>query len=77
MEKLGLGPQILMSDNKKLIFARITGYGQSGAMSQVAGHDINYVAMSGLLSMLGRKDQKPTPPINFMGFTNKISTCYI
>lgn len=66
MEKLGLGPDILMKNNKKLIYARLTGYGQSGPMSQKAGHDINYIAMSGILSMLGRKNDKPTPPINLI-----------
>lgn len=67
MEKLSIGPEILMKENKKLIYARLTGYGQTGPMSKLAGHDINYVAMSGLLSLLGRKNGKPTPPINFMG----------
>ena len=47
MEKLGLGPEQLLSDNPRLIYARLTGYGQSGALSKVAGHDINYLAISG------------------------------
>ncbi|KAJ9577234.1 hypothetical protein L9F63_006208, partial [Diploptera punctata] len=64
MEKLGLGPEVLMKDNPKLIYARLTGYGQYGQYSKMAGHDINYTAVSGLLSLLGRKNGKPTPPIN-------------
>ena len=47
MEKLNLGPQILFEDNPKLIYARLTGYGQSGSMSHMAGHDINYIATAG------------------------------
>lgn len=66
MEKLGLGPDTLMHDNPRLIYARLTGFGQTGPLSRRAGHDINYVAMSGILSMLGRRDQKPTPPINLL-----------
>ncbi|XP_059613239.1 alpha-methylacyl-CoA racemase [Phlebotomus argentipes] len=66
MEKLGLGPDILMKDNPRLIYARLTGFGQSGPLAQRAGHDINYVAMSGVLSFLGRKSEKPTAPINLL-----------
>ncbi|XP_059148346.1 alpha-methylacyl-CoA racemase-like [Physella acuta] len=64
MEKLGLGPDVLTTANPKLIYARLTGYGQSGPLSQKAGHDINYIAISGLLSKLGRKNEPPFPPIN-------------
>ncbi|XP_021958754.1 alpha-methylacyl-CoA racemase [Folsomia candida] len=66
MEKLNLGPEKLMSQNPSLIYARLSGYGQTGPFIKKAGHDINYVAMSGMLSMLGRKDQNPTPPINLV-----------
>lgn len=66
MERLGLGPVELSTQNKRLIYARLTGFGQTGALSQRAGHDINYVAVSGILSLLGRKSEKPTAPINFM-----------
>ncbi|KAG8233274.1 hypothetical protein J437_LFUL013838 [Ladona fulva] len=66
MEKLGLGPNVLMKDNPNLIYARLTGFGQTGPYSSMAGHDINYVAVSGALSMLGRKNEKPTPPINLL-----------
>lgn len=65
MEKLGLGPEVLMSSNPRLIYARLTGYGQNGDMHTKAGHDINYVALSGLLSMLSDKTLNPRPPINY------------
>ncbi|PNF41560.1 Alpha-methylacyl-CoA racemase [Cryptotermes secundus] len=64
MEKLGLGPNILLEDNPQLVYARLTGFGQYGKYSKMAGHDINYIAVSGLLSLLGRKNEKPTAPIN-------------
>ncbi|XP_076465165.1 alpha-methylacyl-CoA racemase-like [Babylonia areolata] len=66
MEKMGLGPDILMKDNPGLVYARLTGFGQSGPLSKRAGHDINYIAISGLLSTLGRKGERPYPPINLM-----------
>lgn len=66
MEKLGLGPDILLTENSKLIYARLSGYGQSGSMSQAAGHDINYVAMTGVLSKLGRANEAPFPPANIL-----------
>lgn len=66
MEKLGLGPAVLLGDNPRLIYARLTGFGQSGPLAARAGHDINYVGMSGILSLLGRKDANPTPPVNLL-----------
>lgn len=66
MESLGLGPSILMKQNPKLIYARLTGFGQFGPHSHKAGHDINYIALSGLLSLFGRKDEKPTFPVNIV-----------
>uniref|UniRef100_A0A182J6M1 Uncharacterized protein n=1 Tax=Anopheles atroparvus TaxID=41427 RepID=A0A182J6M1_ANOAO len=66
MEKLGLGPSVLLQDNPRLIYARLTGFGQTGTHAPRAGHDINYVAISGVLSMLGRKSTKPTAPINLV-----------
>ncbi|XP_013415868.1 alpha-methylacyl-CoA racemase isoform X2 [Lingula anatina] len=66
MEKLGLGPKILLADNPSLVYARLTGFGQSGPYAQMAGHDINYLAVAGVLSTLGRKDQNPTPPVNIL-----------
>jgi len=66
MERMKLGPDELLEDNPSLIYARLTGYGQSGPHARRAGHDINYLALSGLLSRLGRKDEKPSPPINLL-----------
>lgn len=66
MESVGLGPDDVMKTNPKLIYARLTGFGQNGAFAKMAGHDINYVAMSGILSLLGRANEKPTPPINIL-----------
>ncbi|XP_029300780.1 alpha-methylacyl-CoA racemase-like [Cottoperca gobio] len=66
MEKLGLGPEELLKKNPRLIYARLTGYGQSGSYAPAAGHDINYLAMSGLLSRLGRSGEKPYAPLNLI-----------
>ena len=68
MEKLGLGPDIALKRNPKLIYARITGYGQTGSYSKMAGHDINYIAISGALSLFARgPEDPPVPPINLLG----------
>lgn len=66
MEKLGLGPDVLLKENPKLVYARLTGFGGdgSGKYADRAGHDINYIAVSGLLSMFGRKGEKPLAPVN-------------
>lgn len=66
MEKLNLGPETLLKENPQLIYARLSGYGQSGSFSANAGHDINYVALSGLMSLFGRKGENPLPPINLV-----------
>ncbi|XP_063151835.1 alpha-methylacyl-CoA racemase [Candoia aspera] len=66
MEKLGLGPAILLQDNPRLIYARLTGFGQSGKYVKLAGHDINYLAVSGVLSKLGRKNENPYAPVNLL-----------
>ncbi|XP_078407834.1 alpha-methylacyl-CoA racemase [Cetorhinus maximus] len=64
MEKLGVGPEDILRQNPKLIYARLTGFGQSGLYSRNAGHDINFIAMSGLLSKFGRKGENPYAPLN-------------
>lgn len=64
MESLGLGPNVLLKDNPKLIYARLTGFGQNGPFCRKGGHDINYLAMSGLLSLIGRFGENPIPPVN-------------
>ncbi|XP_021512033.1 alpha-methylacyl-CoA racemase [Meriones unguiculatus] len=66
MEKLQLGPEILLKDNPKLIYARLSGFGHSGSFSKVAGHDINYLALSGVLSKIGRGGENPYPPLNLL-----------
>ena len=67
MERLGLGPDVLLADNPKLVYGRMTGWGQTGPMAPEPGHDINYIAISGALHAFGRKGEKPTPPINLTG----------
>jgi alpha-methylacyl-CoA racemase len=66
MERLGLGPDILHADNPRLVYGRMTGWGQSGPMADQPGHDINYLAISGALHAFGRAGEKPTPPINMV-----------
>lgn len=66
-ERLGLGPDECMSVNEKLVYGRMTGWGQEGPMSQAAGHDINYIALAGALHAIGRKGEKPVPPLNLVG----------
>ena len=67
MERLGLGPDVLLSANPKLVYGRMTGWGQDGPMASLAGHDINYVALSGALHTYGRKGEKPSFPVNAVG----------
>jgi alpha-methylacyl-CoA racemase len=67
MERLGLGPEPLLKDNAKLVYGRMTGWGQSGPRAHTAGHDINYIALSGVLDCVGRSGDKPTPPVNLIG----------
>ena len=67
MERLGLGPDVLLADNPRLVYGRMTGWGQTGPMAPEPGHDINYIAVSGVLHALGRAGEKPTPPINLAG----------
>lgn len=66
-ERLGIGPEVCLERNPRLVFGRMTGWGQNGPMAQRAGHDINYIALSGTLSMIGRADGPPVPPINLVG----------
>ena len=64
MERLGLGPDIALEQNPRLVYGRMTGWGQTGPLSQAAGHDLNYLALTGALAAIGRKGSKPTPPLN-------------
>ncbi len=66
-EKLGIGPDVCLARNPKLVFARMTGWGQEGPLSHAAGHDINYIAITGALYAMGRKGEKPVPPLNLVG----------
>ncbi|CAA0097298.1 Succinyl-CoA--L-malate CoA-transferase beta subunit [BD1-7 clade bacterium] len=67
MEKLGLGPDVCLARNSKLVYGRMTGWGQTGPLSQVAAHDINYVAITGALDTIGRKVGGPVAPLNLVG----------
>jgi len=67
MERLGLGPEPLLADNPRLVYGRMTGWGQAGPYAQAAGHDLNYIALSGVLDACGRAGEKPTPPMNLIG----------
>ena len=66
-ERLGIGPEECLARNPRLIYGRMTGYGQDGPMAQAVGHDLNYIAQSGALSMIGRRGQPPTPPLSLIG----------
>jgi alpha-methylacyl-CoA racemase len=66
MERLGLGPSECLRENPRLVYGRMTGWGQFGPMSHMAGHDINYLALSGSLYMFGRANEKPAPPLNLV-----------
>ena len=67
MERLGLGPDVLLALNPRLVYGRMTGWGQDGPLAHAAGHDINYIALAGALHAFGRAGEKPTPPINLVG----------
>ena len=67
MERLGLGPDVCLERNPRLVYGRMTGWGQEGPLAQAAGHDINYIALAGALEPIGRKGQGPVPPLNLIG----------
>lgn len=67
MERLGLGPDVLLGANPKLVYGRMTGWGQTGPYANAAGHDINYIALSGMLHAVGRAGERPVPPLNLFG----------
>ncbi|MGC3987306.1 MAG: CaiB/BaiF CoA-transferase family protein [Pseudorhodoferax sp.] len=67
MERLGLGPDVCLARNPRLVYGRVTGWGQDGPLAQVAGHDLNYISITGALSAMGRAGQAPTPPLNVLG----------
>ena len=67
MERLGAGPDICLKNNPRLVYGRMTGWGQTGPLAQSVGHDINYIAISGALHAIGREGEKPVPPLNLVG----------
>jgi alpha-methylacyl-CoA racemase len=67
MERLGLGPDVCLQRNPRLVYGRMTGWGQSGPLADAAGHDINYIALAGALHAIGRRDAAPTVPLNLVG----------
>lgn len=67
MEKLGLGPEPCRLRNPRLVYGRMTGWGQTGPLSQAAGHDLNYIALTGALGAMGHGDRPPAPPLNLVG----------
>jgi crotonobetainyl-CoA:carnitine CoA-transferase CaiB-like acyl-CoA transferase len=66
-ERLGLGPEVCLERNPRLVYGRVTGWGQDGPLARTAGHDINYIAITGLLAAIGRRGAPPTPPLNVVG----------
>ena len=67
MERLGLGPDVALGRNPRLVYGRMTGWGQDGPLAPRAGHDINYIALAGVLNAFGRKGEAPLPPLNLVG----------
>jgi alpha-methylacyl-CoA racemase len=67
MERLGFGPAVCHERNPKLVYGRVTGWGQHGPLAQAAGHDLNYIALTGMLHAMGRADTPPAPPLNLVG----------
>jgi alpha-methylacyl-CoA racemase len=66
-ERLGIGPEVCLKRNPKLIYGRVTGWGQDGPLANAAGHDINYIAITGALHAIGRPNERPVPPLNLVG----------
>jgi len=66
-ERLGIGPDACSARNPKLVYGRMTGWGQTGPLAKVAGHDLNYIALSGALHAMGRAGERPVPPLNLVG----------
>ncbi len=67
MERLGLGPDVIFARNRKIVYGRMTGWGQDGPIARTPGHDINYIALTGALHAIGTKDNGPVPPLNLIG----------
>ena len=67
MERLGVGPDVCLARNAKLVYGRMTGWGQDGPLASAAGHDIDYIAITGALHLIGERGRKPVPPLNLVG----------
>jgi alpha-methylacyl-CoA racemase len=67
MERLGLGPEVCLGRNPRLVYGRLTGWGQDGPYAQTPGHDLNYIALAGALAPVGRRGERPVPPLNLIG----------
>jgi len=67
MERLGVGPEVALQRNPRLVYGRMTGWGQTGPLAHAAGHDLNYIALSGAVHAMGRKGAPPSPPLNLVG----------
>ncbi|MGH8187820.1 MAG: CoA transferase, partial [Steroidobacteraceae bacterium] len=67
MERLGIGPEPCLQRNPRLVYGRMTGWGQDGPLAAAAGHDINYIALAGVLNLIGPPGGKPVPPLNLVG----------
>ena len=67
MERLGAGPEVCHARNPQLVYGRVTGWGQDGPLAQAAGHDLNYIALTGMLQAMGREGEPPAPPLNLVG----------
>jgi alpha-methylacyl-CoA racemase len=66
-ERMGLGPDVALARNPRLVYGRMTGWGQEGPLAHAAGHDINYISLTGVLHAIGRKGERPVPPLNMVG----------
>jgi alpha-methylacyl-CoA racemase len=66
-ERLGFGPEVCLARNERLVYGRMTGYGQEGPLASAAGHDVNYLSVAGALYHMGRSDERPVPPLNLVG----------
>ncbi|MFF0815061.1 CaiB/BaiF CoA transferase family protein [Rhodococcus sp. NPDC003318] len=66
-ERMGLGPDVALARNPRLVYGRMTGWGQEGPLAQAAGHDINYISLTGVLNAVGRQGERPVPPLNMVG----------
>jgi alpha-methylacyl-CoA racemase len=67
MERLGLGPDVCLARNPRIVYGRMTGWGQDGPLARTAGHDINYISLAGVLDHMGRRGEAPYPPLNLVG----------